>query len=267
MKETLNENFILDAMGIVLVGAVGLYGTAYAAAYAYDRVVTGADKLASVMAKVNNKLEMNKLAKTIEPIVERFKTDTQLQDMYKALPKYAVDRTGVNTDATRKQNNERNKQLAKIATYIKSKLQPEELKYFSDISKSLRSSNVTESKIDLVNLKQIIREEIANVLTEAQTPTYQAKHKNNNLVVAIYFSWNKAESNNRSLWDKVIQVIEQADCKLINYVVTDSVCEFEFQPIGAYDQDVLETIKYNISNALKPLASKFTGYDVYIAGN
>ena len=133
MKKTFNENFILDAMGIVLVGAVGLYGTAYAAAYAYDRVVTGADKLASVMTKVNNKLAMNKLAKTIEPIVERFKTDTQLQDMYKALPKYAVDRTGANTDATRKQNNERNKQLAKIATYIKSKLQPEELKYFNYI--------------------------------------------------------------------------------------------------------------------------------------
>ena len=267
MKETLNENFILDAMGIVLVGAVGLYGTAYAAAYAYDRVVTGADKLASVMTKVNNKLEMNKLAKIIEPIVERFKTDTQLQDMYKALPKYAVDRTGVNTDATRKQNNERNKQLAKIATYIKSKLQPEELKYFSDISKSLRSSTVTESKIDSAKLKQIIREEVSKVLTEVQAPAFQAKHRDNNLVVAIYFSWMKAESNNRSLWDKVIQVIEQAECKLINYVVTDSVCEFEFQPIGAYDQDLLEDARYQVTIAIKHLSSKFTGFDVYIVGN
>jgi hypothetical protein len=122
-------------------------------------------------------------------------------------------------------------------------------------------------KMKASEFRKLIREEVRKVLTEAQTPTYQAKHKNNNLVVAIYFSWNKAESNNQSLWDKIIQVIEQADCKLINYVVTDSVCEFEFQPIGAYDQDVLETIKYSISDALKPLANKFTGYDVYIVGN
>jgi hypothetical protein len=204
VKETLNENFILDAMGIVLVGAVGLYGTAYAAAYAYDRVVTGADKLASVMTKVNNKLEMNKLAKTIEPIVERFKTDTQLQDMYKALPKYAVDRTGVNTDATRKQNNERNKQLAKIATYIKSKLQPDELKYFNDISKSLRSSTVTESKINSAKLKQIIREEVRKVLTEA------AKEKSLDSMYTSILDWiyhEKEYNNPKPLkdWEQLVK--------------------------------------------------------------
>ena len=116
-------------------------------------------------------------------------------------------------------------------------------------------------------LQQIIREEVRGMLKEAQAPAFQSKHKNNNLVAAIYFSWNKAESNNPSLWAKVIQIIEQADCKLINYVVTDSVCEFEFAPRGPLSQDLLETIKYDISNALKPLASKATGYDVYIGGN
>jgi hypothetical protein len=116
-------------------------------------------------------------------------------------------------------------------------------------------------------LRNVIREEVSKVLTEVQAPAFQAKHKDNNLVVAIYFSWNKAESNNRSLWDKVIQVIEQADCKLINYVVTDSVCEFEFQPIGAYDQDLLEDARYQVTIAIKHLSSKFTGYDVYIVGN
>ena len=115
--------------------------------------------------------------------------------------------------------------------------------------------------------KKLIREEIKKALNEAQAPKFQSKHKNNNLVAAIYFSWNKAESNNPSLWAKVIQIIEQADCKLINYVVTDSVCEFEFAPRGPLSQDLLETIKYDISDALKPLASKATGYDVYIVGN
>lgn len=119
-----------------------------------------------------------------------------------------------------------------------------------------------------LELKKLIREEVKKMLTEAQAPAFQAKHKNNNLVAAIYFSWNKAESNNASLWVKVIQTIEQNDCKLINYVVTDSVCEFEFRPNGPLgDQDLLEETKNNVEDALEPLASKFTGYDVYIVGN
>ena len=119
----------------------------------------------------------------------------------------------------------------------------------------------------ITELRKLIREEVKKMLTEAQAPAFQAKHKNNNLVAAIYFSWNKAASNNASLWDGVIQIIEQNDCELINYVVTDSVCEFEFQPKGAYGQDTLEETKNNVEDALEPLASKFTGYDVYIAGN
>ena len=105
-------------------------------------------------------------------------------------------------------------------------------------------------------------------LNEAQAPSYEAKHKDNNLVAAIYFSWNKAENNNSSLWIKIIKLIQGQDCKLVNYVVTDSVCEFEFQPTeGADSQDQLENTKNNVTDALKPLASKFTGYDVYIVGN
>mgnify|MGYP006274362575 FL=1 len=118
-----------------------------------------------------------------------------------------------------------------------------------------------------LELRKLIREEVKKMLTEAQAPAFQAKHKNNNLVAAIYFSWNKAESNNASLWVKVIQTIEQNDCKLINYVVTDSVCEFEFRPNGPLSQDLLEETKNNVEDALEPLASKFTGYDVYIVGN
>jgi hypothetical protein len=116
-------------------------------------------------------------------------------------------------------------------------------------------------------LRKLIREEVKKTLNEAQAPAFQSKHKNNNLVAAIYFSWNKAESNNPSLWAKVIQIIEQADCKLINYVATDSVCEFEFAPRGPLSQDLLENTKNSVTDALKPMAGKFTGYDVYIAGN
>lgn len=116
--------------------------------------------------------------------------------------------------------------------------------------------------------RKLIREEVRRVLKEAQAPSFKAKHKDNNLVAAIYFSWNKAESNNASLWTKVIELIEGQDCKLVNYVVTDSVCEVEFKPNSpAIDQDLLDEAKYNVENALKPLSSQWTGYDVYIVGN
>ena len=117
-------------------------------------------------------------------------------------------------------------------------------------------------------LKQLIREEIKKTLNKAQAPAFQTKHKNNNLVAAIYFSWNKAESNNPSLWAKVIELIEGQDCKLVNYVVTDSVCELEFKPNSpAIDQDLLDVAKNKVELALEPLSRQWTGYDVYIVGN
>ena len=119
-----------------------------------------------------------------------------------------------------------------------------------------------------LELRQLIREEVKKTLKKAQAPKYKAKHADNNLVAAIYFSWNKAENNNTSLWTKVIQILEQKDCELINYVVTDSVCEFEFQPNSpAIDQDVLDEARNKVELALEPLSSQWTGYDVYIVGN
>jgi len=124
----------------------------------------------------------------------------------------------------------------------------------------------------ITEFRKLIREEVRKVVNEAQAPKYKAKHASNNLVAAIYFSWNKAESNNQSLWDKVIQILEQEDCVLINYVVTDSVCEFEFAPRGVQTSgpttiDELEDYKNRVKDALKPLSNQFTGYDVYIVGS
>jgi len=118
-------------------------------------------------------------------------------------------------------------------------------------------------------LQQIIKEEIGKMLNEVQSPSYKSKHKNNNLVAAIYFSWNKNDNNNQSLWEEVIKTIKENDCVLINYVVTDSVCEFEFKPdTTGISQDLLEEIKFEVKDSLKPIvSSKATGYDVYIVGN
>lgn len=118
-------------------------------------------------------------------------------------------------------------------------------------------------------LKQLIKEEIKNLLSEVQSPSYKSKHKDNNLVAAIYFSWAKNDNNNSALWADVIRVIEENDCVLIDYVVTDSVCEFEFRPSAeGISQELLDEIKYDVKDSLKPIvSSKATGYDVYIAGN
>lgn len=120
-----------------------------------------------------------------------------------------------------------------------------------------------------LELRQLIREEVKKTLKKAQTLKYKAKHADNNLVAAIYFSWNKAEEYNKpSLWAKVIELIERQDCELVDYVVTDSVCELEFKPNSpAIDQDVLDKTRNNVELALEPLSSQWTGYDVYIVGN
>ena len=125
-----------------------------------------------------------------------------------------------------------------------------------------------------LELQQIIREEIGKMLNEVSSPSYKSKHKNNNLVAAIYFSLNKNGNNNESLWTEVIKTIENKKnkCVLINYVVTDSVCEFEFKPdpaqFAGISQDLLEDIRYSVKDSLKSIvSSKATGYDVYIVGN
>jgi hypothetical protein len=64
-------------------------------------------------------------------IIKKFEGDTELQSMYAALPPY-----------TPKTKNERNNQMKKIATYIKSKLNPEEMDYFNDISSMLRTGDL-----------------------------------------------------------------------------------------------------------------------------
>ena len=115
-----------------------------------------------------------------------------------------------------------------------------------------------------LDLQKIIKEEIRKVLKEVKAPSFKVNHEDNNLVAAIYFSWNKAESNNASLWFKVIAIIEKHNCVLVDYVVTDSVCEFEFKASPTLD---LDEAKYKVYDALKPMSSQWTGYDVYIVGN
>lgn len=90
---------------------------------------------------------------TVSQIIKKFEDDTKLTDMYKTLPVYTKY---PKTQKAITANKERTKQLKLIADYIKTKLTPEEMEYFKDISAMLRTSSVKlENKMN--KTKMIVR--------------------------------------------------------------------------------------------------------------
>lgn len=87
-------------------------------------------KAAAMKARREKRLE------SVKPLLAKFQNDTKLQSMYQALPPFT---TGSKSDT---QNKERAKQLQNIAKYIKSKLTPEEMDYFTDLSSMLRTGDL-----------------------------------------------------------------------------------------------------------------------------
>ena len=109
-----------------VLGALGA-----AAAETAERMASKA-KQAAMKAKKEGRLD------TIKPIVAKFEDDEELKNMYQDLtPKD----NGVSSKA-RENNALRAKQLQAIAKYIKSKLTPEEMKYFTDVSSMMRTGDI-----------------------------------------------------------------------------------------------------------------------------
>lgn len=109
-----------------VLGALGA-----AAAETAERMASKA-KQAAMKAKKEGRLD------TIKPIVAKFENDEELKNMYQDLtPKD----NGVSAKA-RENNALRAKQLQAIAKYIKSKLTPEEMEYFTDISSMMRTGDI-----------------------------------------------------------------------------------------------------------------------------
>ena len=84
------------------------------------------------LEKKVKKIESDKVKNTIMDIAKKFENDKKLQDMYQALPKYKE----------RGSNSQRNKGMAEIAKYVKSKLSSEEMKYFYDLNTYLRTGKI-----------------------------------------------------------------------------------------------------------------------------
>ena len=143
-EQRLNEDMALVgniALGVA-GGLVGLWALVKGGSMVVNALGAAAADLADKMeAKAKKAAEQAKRdgrLETIKPIVAKFQNDTKLKDMYQALPVYSNS----TTDKGRQNNALRVKQLANIAKYIKSKLSPEEMEYFNDISAMLRTGDI-----------------------------------------------------------------------------------------------------------------------------
>ena len=171
MKKHINENFLLDAMGTVLVGSVGLLGAYYGGIAGFEIAANAKDKL----SRRYKEIKQNRLDKKLEPILDRFANDPAVQNMYKALPKYR-DPFNAPTDEQALEQEKINKQYVEqakeISDYIKSQLSPEELKYVKNITAGLLSkineTKQTPNKMQVEKLRSLIRESINEYIREIE---------------------------------------------------------------------------------------------------
>lgn len=111
--------------------------------------------------------------------------------------------------------------------------------------------------------RNLIREEVKNMLSEIAKPiSLQGKHNSGNVVVALFFDHSKQQNNSQKLWSRVIEFASdpEVNFSLKKYFVTDSVVEFEFKPMqrGRYDM-AINALSKNIDE----MQGAFTSYDIY----
>lgn len=132
-NESVNEDLgtVVDVAMGVAVGLMGLWALIQGAP-AVGRVLgDAAEVLADRAEKKAKEAVRGQRRELVGEIIKKFDGDARLKQMYNELPEYS-DKTA----------NARKRQLTAIGTYIKSKLTPEEMKYFTDISSMLRTGDV-----------------------------------------------------------------------------------------------------------------------------
>ena len=178
-KKYINENFLLDAMGTVLVGTVGLLGAGVVAIGAYEKTLNTKDKLLRKYKEIKN----NRLDKKLQPILGRFANDSTIQDMYKSLPKYKDPFYAEDYEKQEQLNAQHIEQAKKIAEYIKSQLKPNELKYIKNITGVLNApyqdlnenkTNKNLNKMQVEKLRSLIRESINEYIREIDNAANEA---------------------------------------------------------------------------------------------
>jgi hypothetical protein len=154
LGKSINEDagMVADVAMGVAAGLMGLWAIVQGAPAVRRVFGDVADYLADKAEKKAKMALKNQRKETIAPILTKFKNDTKLADMYQNLTPYTQ---GLN----KKQildNKARQKQLIEIGKYIKSKLTPEEMVYFTDISAMLRSGDLKEARLNESQIKAFV---------------------------------------------------------------------------------------------------------------
>jgi hypothetical protein len=142
-ESVINEDagLIADVAIGVAVGIAGLWALAKGLPIVGD-VLGGAAEAIANRAEAKAKMAAKgKRKELIAEIIKKFDDDTKLKQMYQALPDY-VEFTGKNHNANLTAAKARKKGLMEIGNYIKAKLTPEEMTYFTDISSMLRTGDI-----------------------------------------------------------------------------------------------------------------------------
>ena len=131
------------ALGIA-GGLVGLWALIRGGAVVGNILGASAEAIGEKMKQKAKQAITDRNKAIVSQIIKKFEGDTKLVGMYKALPAYSAYSTSI-TQKAKAANIERTKQLKVIAEYIKTKLTPEEMKYFNDISATLRTQGTASS--------------------------------------------------------------------------------------------------------------------------
>jgi hypothetical protein len=143
-----DAGMVIDVAMGVAVGLMGLWAMVQSAPLVGRVFGDAAEYLANKSEKKAKLALKNQRKETIAPIIAKFKNDTQLADMYQALTPYDAAAKLGSSQAGLKAQQGRVNQLTKIGKYIKSKLTPEEMAYFRDISAMLRDGDIKESIVN-----------------------------------------------------------------------------------------------------------------------
>jgi hypothetical protein len=99
-------------------------------------------------------------------------------------------------------------------------------------------------------------------LNEAQAPKMYYTDHDRGIVIALFFDQSMMKNNQKSLWDKVIKIIENSDCTFVDYGVTQNSCEMVCYGSSL---DPSEPIKM-INDGLSKIKNTFTASEVYFNG-
>jgi len=142
IENQIEEGAVIDTALGVAGGLVGLWallkGGAVVVGMLGNSAINMVDRMADKAKAAAMKAKKEGRLDTIKPIISKFENDEELKNMYQNLtPK------DNGTSAKAGENNAlRAKQLQAIAKYIKSKLTPEEMEYFTDVSSMLRTGDI-----------------------------------------------------------------------------------------------------------------------------